>query len=881
MAQRGSLLVALAAFALLGAVEIGIADGADAAKSGLRLSEKVAVPGQIVTATGAKLKKARVAIGGKRPRVLSRSKRRVTFQVPRLKPGDYRVVLRTRTRKRSARLHVNRGFSGKLSLELDRARAVSAEIGTGGGKLTATGANGTRYELTVPAGALDAQTSVTMTPIARAGGLPGGKSTGNGVQFAPDGLVFAEPAELRITPARGLRKAIGLIASDNGRHVVFQRGRKDGSAFVIAIPHFSTAATANMSLQDFENLLALWANQPMTLHIAAQFYDMLPDFNHDGFCRNNATCLVVKTEADGVIDDFALSPSARGPCLAAAGAAFVHELEATARVILFIEGDLHLSGEKVPAGLLECRNTLVRAMFNLIHDTAPTDPLAVSGPCNGSPGDADRDGRVQEIECAVRVAGLAEQLASTDVRELVLEDIRTGLRKILNDGTRACEQDHKFDEGGRLLIRGAQYGQALDDGGALRGLDGEFDAAIRECEPKITVTPAGPSVEIGKTRDFTATSEEAGDTSFTWSAEKGTIDPSGHFTAPMEPGPVVVKAASSKPAWFPTSDGPNRSGKTTVDVTCPAGKVPFSPASGQPRECRVLSIDISPTTVTLDPGETQQFTATVHDADDTRVDWLVSAGGGTITQQSSAGPGGLYTASGTPGTYTVTAVSRADFTKQATATVTVTGSGTVQLSSRDERAYASIFSGGASGDGSSENIPTQTSDELFPGQPVRGERESTPALSDSASAAGANVSVSASDDHSTDADDAGGQLAFSATITTNGHVSANTSETGEQASGYVGVSSDVAIYFEVSGAPVQLACTVSTNDDGEEDSFNNSGAAVLLDSGEIASQTAELQPGSHSLEAYAFSEARAQVGGIGGSALKNFGASVTVSCATA
>ena len=881
MARRGSLLVSLAAVAVLGALDLGNTAGADAAKPGLRLSEKVAVPGQIVTATGARMKKAKVAIGGKRTRVLSRSKRRVTFQVPRLKPGRYRVIFRTGTRQRSARLRVRRGFTGRLSLKLDRARAVAAEIGTGGGKLTATGANGTRYELTVPAGALDVQTPITMTPIARVAGLPGGKATTHGVQFAPDGLRFAEPAELRITPARGLTKPVGLIASDEGRDVVFERGRRDGSAFLIDIPHFSAAATANMSLRDFQNLLALWASQPMTLHIAAQFFDMLPDFNHAGFCDSDPTCSFVMGEALQVIGEFARSPDTSGPCHEAARAAFVHELEATARVILLIEGDLAVLGKPVPAGLLDCRNTLVRAMYDLIHDTAPTDPLAVSGPCNGSPADADRDGRVQEIECAVRIAGLAEQLASPSVRELVLEDIRTGLRKILDDGTRDCEQDHKFDEGAKLLLRGAQYGQALNDGGALRGLDGEFEAAIRECEPKITVTPAGPSVEIGKTRDFTATSEESGDTSFTWSAEKGTIDPSGHFTAPMEPGPVVVKATSSKPAWFPTSDGPNRLGKTTVDVTCPVGKVPYTPGAGQPRECRVLSIDIAPTTVTLDPSDTQQFVATVHDADDTRVDWGVSAGGGTITQASSAGPGGFYTASTTPGTYTVTAASRADPTKQATATVTVTGSGTVELFTRDERAYASLISGGASAEGGGgDNITPQTSDQMFSGEPLRGMRESKPAFSDSAGAGGASVSVSASDDHSTDADDAGGQLDFSAAITTHGHVSASTSAMGEQASGYVGVSSDVAISFGVSDAPVQIACTVSTADDGEADDFNNSGAAVLLDGVEIASQTAELEPGTHTLEAYAYSEARATASG-GGGAAKTFDASVSVSCSTA
>jgi hypothetical protein len=62
----------------------------------------------------------------------------VTFQVPRLKPGRYRVVIRTGTLRRSTRLRVKRGFTGKLSIRLDAARATSSEIGAGGGTLTAT-----------------------------------------------------------------------------------------------------------------------------------------------------------------------------------------------------------------------------------------------------------------------------------------------------------------------------------------------------------------------------------------------------------------------------------------------------------------------------------------------------------------------------------------------------------------------------------------------------------------------------------------------------------------------------------------------------------------------------------------------------------------------
>ena len=93
MARRGSLLVAVAVCTAFGALDLGDPAEADAAKRGVRLSDKVAVPGQVLTATGAKLKKAKVAIGGRKAKVLSRSKKGVSFQVPRLKPGRYRVVV--------------------------------------------------------------------------------------------------------------------------------------------------------------------------------------------------------------------------------------------------------------------------------------------------------------------------------------------------------------------------------------------------------------------------------------------------------------------------------------------------------------------------------------------------------------------------------------------------------------------------------------------------------------------------------------------------------------------------------------------------------------------------------------------------------------------
>ena len=76
-------------------------------------------------------------------------------------------------------------------------------------------------------------------------------------------------------------------------------------------------------------------------------------------------------------------------------------------------------------------------------------------------------------------------------------------------------------------------------------------------------------------------------------------------------------------------------------------------------------MSISPSSVSLATGGTQQFSATVAGTSNTGVTWTAS-GGGTI---SSAG---LYTAGNSVGSATVTATSVADSSKSAQAKVTVT-----------------------------------------------------------------------------------------------------------------------------------------------------------------------------------------------------------------
>lgn len=78
---------------------------------------------------------------------------------------------------------------------------MSARVGPAGGQLTTSAADGTRFTLTVPADALIAETTLTMTPIGAIEGFPGDAGVAAGVDLRPEGLVFFEPATLSKKPA--------------------------------------------------------------------------------------------------------------------------------------------------------------------------------------------------------------------------------------------------------------------------------------------------------------------------------------------------------------------------------------------------------------------------------------------------------------------------------------------------------------------------------------------------------------------------------------------------------------------------------------------------------------------------------------------------------
>jgi len=181
----------------------------------------------------------------------------------------------------------------------------------------------------------------------------------------------------------------------------------------------------------------------------------------------------------------------------------------------------------------------------------------------------------------------------------------------------------------------------------------------------VTLNTSSATIAPGGTQQFTATVTGTSNTAVQWevngtsggNAQVGTIDSSGLYTAPNVTSTLTVTVAAVSVA----DTSKSASAMVTVSQTATGG----------------VTITISPTAATLTSGARQQFTATVTGSTNTAVEWQVNQVTGGSAQTGTVSTDGLYTAPTVTATTTiaVTAISSADTTQSASATVTVNPSG--------------------------------------------------------------------------------------------------------------------------------------------------------------------------------------------------------------
>jgi hypothetical protein len=123
----------------------------------------------------------------------------------------------------------------------DLSRSATAVVGAQGATLTATGADGSRFTLSIPAGAVAVGTPVVMSPVTAISGLPLSNGLVAAVLLQPDGLHFFEPVTLTIEPARSVPVAEQLgFAAQGGGADFHLHPLAPTAAIALQLTHFTT-----------------------------------------------------------------------------------------------------------------------------------------------------------------------------------------------------------------------------------------------------------------------------------------------------------------------------------------------------------------------------------------------------------------------------------------------------------------------------------------------------------------------------------------------------------------------------------------------------------------------------------------------------------------
>ncbi|TVR92468.1 MAG: hypothetical protein EA416_07385 [Trueperaceae bacterium] len=140
------------------------------------------------------------------------------------------------------------------NVSTDPARAVSAEVGRDGGELETTAADGTRYRLEVPPGALLARTTITMVPVTAIADFPAAAGVAAGVDLGPDGLTLFEPAILTVEPNAGVDGLVGFAYQGDGEGLHLEPSFADGGVATFRLSSFSGYGLGAFTLAEIQSL---------------------------------------------------------------------------------------------------------------------------------------------------------------------------------------------------------------------------------------------------------------------------------------------------------------------------------------------------------------------------------------------------------------------------------------------------------------------------------------------------------------------------------------------------------------------------------------------------------------------------------------------------
>jgi len=150
-----------------------------------------------------------------------------------------------------------------VMVELDKKQTSSGKIGKTGGSISLTTADGSKFTLEVPATALDAETTITLTAVKTIDGAPLATNTPTAVQLEPSGLLFNEITTLTIIPAKEIpvKEQIMFGYEGNGKDYHLMPVDPKSNDIKIRLMNFSGAGVGSAADTKLAAQLAIRARE--------------------------------------------------------------------------------------------------------------------------------------------------------------------------------------------------------------------------------------------------------------------------------------------------------------------------------------------------------------------------------------------------------------------------------------------------------------------------------------------------------------------------------------------------------------------------------------------------------------------------------------------
>jgi len=149
-----------------------------------------------------------------------------------------------------------------VKVQLDKKQTATGKVSHGGGSVSLTAADGSKFTLDVPANAVEVDTTITMTAVKSLDGAPLSNNTPTAVQLEPSGLFFKEMATLTIVPAKEIPAKEQIIFGYEGDGQDYHLAviEPKSKEIKIKLMHFSGAGVGSGSDSAWASTLKLQAD---------------------------------------------------------------------------------------------------------------------------------------------------------------------------------------------------------------------------------------------------------------------------------------------------------------------------------------------------------------------------------------------------------------------------------------------------------------------------------------------------------------------------------------------------------------------------------------------------------------------------------------------